>query len=159
MKKIQFPLIAVGLAMVVGLTSPAYAGTLKLDVEADPSSFSTVLGSTGGGGPFFIPGLLFEAGTDNEVGTFLCWGWNNFGQTPFPTMVSQEFDIDGCGKIQTQGVEDAGARAVTGGTGRFRNARGEITGSVFAPNGLDFTATFELIGADCDLDDSDSDSD
>ena len=149
MKKIQFALIAVGLAMVVGVTSPAYAGTLVLDVEPDGDALSFVAGDNGGG-QFFIPGVIFEAGTTNAVGTFLCWGW---ASADGPVLVSQEFDIDGCGKIQTQGVEDEGQRAVTGGTGRFRNVRGQVKESVFDPVEpfLNFTVTFKLIGGNCNL--------
>ncbi len=76
--------------------------------------------------------------------------------------MSQEFDIDGRGKIQVQGVEDGGPRAVVGGTGDFRNVRGEATGfdlsEFLAPdfNG-EFIGTFNLEGVDDDDDDSDSD--
>jgi len=149
MRKISIAAIAV-VMMVVGLTSPAYAGKkLVLDVEPDLSAFSFVAGDNGGG-QFFIPGVIFEPGTDNEVGTFLCWGWMSEGG---PVLVNQEFDIDGCGKIQTQGVEDEGQRAVTGGTGRFRNVRGQVKESVFDPVEpfLNFTVTFKLIGGNCNL--------
>jgi hypothetical protein len=65
--------------------------------------------------------------------------------------VSQEFDIDGRGKIQVQGVEDDGPRAVVGGTGEFRNVRGEATGfdlSEFQSGTFagEFIVNFELIG-------------
>jgi len=56
------------------------------------------------------------------------------------------FNLDGRGKIQVQGVEDEGPRAVTGGTGEFRNVRGEMTGSDLS-NFPDFSVTFKLIGA------------
>ena len=45
MKKTQLALIGLVLAMVFGMTNPAYAGrTLVLDVEADLSLFDAVLG-------------------------------------------------------------------------------------------------------------------
>ncbi len=72
--------------------------------------------------------------------------------------MSQEFNLDGRGKIQVQGVEDGGPRAVTGGTGDFRDVRGEATGfdfSNFLSDG-EFTGTFEL---EIDDDDDDDDSD
>ncbi len=64
-------------------------------------------------------------------------------------VVSQEYDLDGRGKIQVQGVEDEGPRAVTGGTGDFRNVRGEATGFDLSDllAGGEFIATFKLTGA------------
>ena len=50
------------------------------------------------------------------------------------------------GKIQTQGVQDEGPRAVVGGTGEFRNVRGEATGADLSEFPF-FTITFKLIGA------------
>ena len=52
----------------------------------------------------------------------------------------------GRGKITLAGVEDAGPRAVTGGTGEFRNVRGQATGFDFSTFPPVFLATFELIG-------------
>ena len=46
--------------------------------------------------------------------------------TGAPDLVSQEFEFFGLGKIQVQGQEGPGTSiAVIGGTGQFRNARGE----------------------------------
>ncbi len=126
------------------MTGPAYADqTLVLDVEADGTAFSFVAGDNGGG-QFFIPGVIFEPGTANVVGTFLCWGWASAGG---PILVNQEFDIDGCGKIQTQGVEDGGPRAVVGGTGEFANVRGEATGFDVTDAPADVVGTFKLIAS------------
>ncbi len=136
------------LMMVLGLTSPAYAGKLVLDVEADNGAFDAAFADTGAGVgcAFYIPGLIFEAGTSNQIGTFHCWGWDVACDGATAVVVSQEFNLHGRGKIQVQGVEDEGARAVTGGTGEFRNVRGEMTGAdlIKFPN---FTVTFKLIGA------------
>ena len=64
--------------------------------------------------------------------------------------MSQEYDLDGRGKILVQGIEDTGPRAVVGGTGDFTNVRGEATGFDFsdlAGGGNEFTGTFKLKGA------------
>ncbi len=62
-------------------------------------------------------------------------------------VVCQEYDLTDRGKIQVQGVEDDGPRAVTGGTGEFINVRGEMTGSNLSTAFPNFTVTFRLIGA------------
>ena len=147
MKKTQLALIGLILAMVFGSTSPAFAGTLVLDVEADTGAFDAAFGDIGTGCAFYIPGEIFEAGTSNPIGTFHCWGWDVTCDGSSAVVVSQEFDLDGRGKIQVQGVEDGGPRAVTGGTGDYRNVRGEMTGSDLS-NFPDFTVTFKLIGAE-----------
>lgn len=145
MKKTQLALIGLVLTMVFGLTSPVYAGTLVLDVEADQGAFDAAFGDVDGGCAFYIPGVIFEAGTTNSIGTFHCWGWDVTCDGS-SVVVSQEFNLDNRGKIQVQGVEDEGSRAVTGGTGEFRNVRGEMTGADLS-GFPDFTVTFKLIGA------------
>ena len=145
MKKTQLALTGLVLAMLFGLTSPAYGGTLVLRVVADPGAFSIAPGAPTGGA-FYIPGIVYEAGTLNQIGTFHCWGWDVDGFGTSGVLVSQEYNLDGRGKIQVQGVEDGGPRAVTGGTGQFRNVRGEMTGADLSAF-PDFTATFKLIGA------------
>ena len=135
------------LMMVLGLTSPAYAGNLVLDVKANVEAFNAASADIGAGDgcAFYIPGEIFEAGTANKIGTFHCWGWD-VACNGASVVVSQEYDLDGRGKIQVQGVEDEGPRAVTGGTGEFRNVRGEMTGADLG-SFPDFTVTFKLIGA------------
>ena len=82
----------------------------------------------GGTGPFYVSGEILAPGTNtmigsDVIGTFHCWGWirspDGLG------VVNQEFDIDGRGKILISGVETDAPRAVSGGTGDFRKARGE----------------------------------
>ena len=151
MKKTQLTLIGLVLAMVFGLASPAYGGTLVLDVEADTDAFDAAFAdasafTTGTGCQFYIPGEIFEAGTTNSIGTFHCWGWDVLCDGATTVVVSQEYDLDNRGKIQVQGIEDEGPRAVTGGTGEFRNVRGEMTGADLS-GFPDFTVTFKLIGA------------
>ena len=147
MKKTQLALIGLVLAMVFGMTNPAYAGrTLVLDVLADEAAFDIAFGDVLGGGAFYIPGVIYEAGTLNQIGTFHCWGWDVDGLGTSGVVVSQEYNLDGRGKIQVQGVEDEGPRAVTGGTGQFRNVRGEMTGADLSEFPK-FTVTFKLIGA------------
>jgi len=147
MKKTQLALIGLGLAMVFGLMNPAYADrTLVLDVRADTAAFDIAFGDVLSGGAFYVPGDIYEAGTDTWIGKFHCWGWDVTGDGSSAVVVSQEFNLDGRGKIQVQGVEDEGPRAVTGGTGQFRNVRGEMTGADLSEF-PDFTVTFKLIGA------------
>ena len=116
---------------------------LILDVVPNGGDFSMAPDpGDGSQGPFYISGTIFAHGSDVAIGDFHCWGY--FAQGGAVAVVSQEFDLDGRGKIQLQGVEDGGPRAIVGGTGEFRNVRGEVTGVVLDPF---FTATFRLIGA------------
>ena len=67
-------------------------------------------------------------------------------------VVNQEFDLNGRGKILIAGVESDAPRAVTGGTGHFRNARGQGIPDIvifdFLGNpGGKFRISFNLTGA------------
>jgi hypothetical protein len=143
-----------GLALLGGFTV-AEAGTLTLRVDTHGFADFDVTdnGILQDGAAFYVSGdicaELVLLGDCTPIGTFHCWGWL-VGPTQEVALVSQEFDIDGRGKIQVQGVEDDGPRAIVGGTGQFRNVRGEATGfdlSEFMGTGQgEFIATFELIG-------------
>ena len=133
------PVLVLGLGLA---SSPAFAGSMTLRVVADDTATGLEVIATPNGGPFYIPGDIFDPDTGDLIGKFHCWGWFFDGGA----VVSQEWELFGRGKIQVQGVEDDGPRAVTGGTGDFRNVRGEITGADLSAF-PDFTATFKLIGA------------
>lgn len=151
MKTNQRTMVAFSLAILLGSTSPVYAKErlapkekLVLDVEADLAAFDAAVGDPGCA--FYVPGVIFEAGTSNPIGTFHCWGWDVTCNGLSAVVVSQEYNLDGRGKIQVQGVEDEGPRAVTGGTGDFRLVRGQMKGADLS-GFPDFTVTFKLIGA------------
>ena len=148
--------IMLGLALLGGFAvAKAHEEVnLELRVKLDLATFDVALGDfVGMGGAFYVTGdicnELAPVGTCMSIGTFHCWGWLFDAADPASSaVVSQEFNLDGRGKIQVQGVEDGGPRAVTGGTGDFRNVRGEATGfdfSNFLSDG-EFTGTFKLIG-------------
>ena len=141
--------IPLALALVLGLSGPSFAGNgnqMVLDVEADLGTLNVVdtFPAFPGEGPFYIGGTILAPGTTTVIGDFHCWGF--FIQGGVVGVVSQEYHLFGRGKIQVQGVEDEGPRAVTGGTGDFRNVRGEMTGADLSAF-PDFTVTFRLIGA------------
>ncbi len=149
--------IVLGLALLGGFTvAEASSLTLRVDTDEfdtfDQTDFAATIGVKGDA--FYISGdicaELVLLGTCTPIGKFHCWGWL-VGPSQEVALVSQEFDIDGRGKIQVQGVEDDGPRAVVGGTGEFRNVRGEATGfdlSEFLSGTFagEFIATFQLIG-------------
>ena len=148
--------LMVGLALLGGFTvaeAKGKKGDLVLRVATDGNTFDfTDPAGPGGGAAFYISGVICADPTlfafCDPIGMFHCWGWL-IGPDQLAAVVSQEYDLDGRGKIQVQGVEDEGPRAVTGGTGDFRNVRGEATGfdlsDLFV--GGEFTATFKLKGA------------
>lgn len=150
-----FPLMMGAVLLVGFLATEAGADDKKLKLRVDTHGFQdfdqTPNGVFKGGAAFYVSGDIckeLDLGDDDctPIGKFHCWGWL-FGQDQ-PAVVSQEFDLFGRGKIQVQGVEDAGPRAVVGGTGKFRNVRGEATGfdlSQFMETGEgEFIANFKL---------------
>lgn len=126
---------AVAGAAGTAMTSPASAArrgkSIILDVDTDGfADFQQVeIGAVGDGlGPFYVSGVILAPGTSTTIGTdvigtFHCWGW--IRSPDGLTLVNQEFDIDGRGKILISGVESDARRAVSGGTGDFRKVRGE----------------------------------
>ncbi len=137
--------------------------TLVVRVVADLATFDSAPGS-GGGRAFYVrgqlcPGAVATACT-TPIGIFHCWGFNAGGGF---SVVNQEYDLFGQGKLMVQGREDTGPRAVVGGTGRFMNVRGQGTITVplpgirgylsdivgiHGPSGLpEFEVTFVLQGA------------
>ncbi len=134
------------------------------------------------GSPFWVEGLLFPGGTitsdsgfipriEDSLGTWICRGYfmTHVGR-PEPHMTTeQQFvfgGIEAPGAMGTEmlitsGVEGRNEpgwvshRAVIGGTGKYRGARGEVTqemigrnSTVFpwGPNALNFRMTFDFEG-------------
>ncbi len=124
------------LSFAVRVTEAQPGGrTLVVFVDVDESSFSTPAGIPG---PFTVEGAI--GGVD---GTYQCWGWF-FGEDSFGS-VSQVYNIAGRGAIMTLGQEGLSI-AVVGGTGDFRNVRGEAI-QVFDGDGFNFELEVDLIGA------------
>ncbi len=146
-------IIVLGLALLGGIAVAEAGSKLELRVKLDLSTFDVAVGDFWGiGGAFYVTGDICDeldpVGTCDPIGTFHCWGWLfNVSDPASSAVVSQEYNLDGRGKIQVQGVEDGGPRAVTGGTGEFRNVHGEATGFDFSNflSAGEFTGTFELV--------------
>ena len=138
--------LTVIVALAFASWNPTLAGKpqddniLILDVVADLSTFDLLPSAFGG--PFYVGGSLEDPDTGEVLGLFHCWGFMFAGGA----VVNQEYDLTGRGKIILAGVEDAGLRAVTGGTGEFRNVRGQASGFDFSEFPPLFPVTFELIG-------------
>ena len=160
--RLSWSAAAVMLILLVGAaTSPATAQpqagqVLKFEVDPDAATFFAPAGVPG---PFYIEGKIYPPGTLNmdgtapagatSVGNFLCWGFlaDSALSGGVVGVVSQEFEIFGRGKIQVQGVEDESLRAVTGGSDKFRFARGQAEPRFFSgdPEGLSFAITFRVL--------------
>ncbi len=95
-----------------------------------------------GEGPFYIGGTLFDADTGAELGAFQCWGWFF---TASRRMVTQEYNLGDRGTIILAGEEIENTLALVGGTGDFRNARGQVEFESVAEGVL---VHFTLIGSD-----------
>ncbi len=94
-----------------------------------------------GQGPFYIGGTLFNVDTGAELGEFQCWGWFF---TSSRRMVTQEYNLGDRGTILLAGEEIENRLALVGGTGDFRNARGQVEFEDVAEGIL---VHFTLIGA------------
>ena len=137
--------IVLGLALLGGFTVAEASD--KLVLRVDLHEFTTFdAGPVGslGGFPFYVSGDICKektlGGLCTPIGLFHCWGWDTGNGV---VVVSQEYDLFDKGKIQVQGVEDEGRRAVTGGTRKFKKVRGEATGFDFSA-GDEFIVTFKL---------------
>ena len=140
--------------LVVALLNPALAGKPDRDVTLEveitdiggTEPFDIVLSTFGG--PFYIGGTLVDPDTGDPIGLFHCWGFFFAGGTE--GMVTQEFDLFDRGKIILAGREGppgGSPRAIVGGTGDFKNVRGQAT---FGGNLALLHVNFELMGADAD---------
>ncbi len=149
--------ILLGIALLGGFAAAEADGKkgkllLLVDTHVFADFDTGASGGPGAGFPFYISGDICKETTltgasspCTPIGVFHCWGWDDGKGL---AVVAQEYDIWGKGKIQVQGVEDEGPRAVTGGTGKYREVRGEATGfdlSEFFDTGR-FTANFKLKG-------------
>ena len=142
MKTSRWALIAVVGAMILGLGNPAYGTKLELRVEADLDTFDMVTRKANAGGPFYVGGTIFDPDTGDQIGSFHCWGWILKDGTL--AVVTQEYDLDGRGKIIVVGVEDEGPRAIVGGTGNFKFARGQATEVDFTNFPPEFSITLRV---------------
>jgi len=125
-------------------------GEFTLRIMVDDTTFDTTGSGLGGAGfgAFHVQGDICKDPTGVGacmviIGEYHCWGWippNGVG------LVLQEYNLFDRGKIQLQGIEDGpGPRAVVGGTGDFREVRGQTTGGGLA-NFPEFTIDFKLKG-------------
>ncbi len=121
------------LSLAVGVTEVQAETRFVLNVDVDEASFQNN----------DFPGAFNIVGdTGSGEGTFQCWGWINADES---ANVSQSFNVEDRGAIMTQGPE-GGLLAIVGGTGDFKNARGEAR-QVFNDDGtFDFTMTFKFTG-------------
>jgi hypothetical protein len=117
--------------MAIGITEAQAGKKLTLDVNAPAAGFT--LSNE-------IPGAFQIQGTF-DGGSFQCWGW--VLADGVTTLVSQVYVLSG-GQIHTQGLE-GGLLSVVGGTGVFKNARGQGLQTFIDDD--NFTIKFELIGS------------
>jgi hypothetical protein len=152
MKKITvtYRLFLLALAMVLIVSTGDLTYSAKPDkdnvltVFLIPDGPPDIIPSPGGGGPFYIGGTLFDLDTGAELGEFQCWGWFF---TADRRMVTQEYNLGDRGTILVAGEEILNPLAIIGGTGDFRNARGQMEFE-FTTGGV--LVHFDLIGADAD---------
>jgi len=105
-------------------------------------------------GPFYWTGTLWEDGAvgadgrpvadAKQVGTYKAYGWIYVpGAVPQFTAV-HALDLFGRGQVIASGVTDSSV-AITGGTGTFQSARGEIRAAIINPTAPAFTLELELV--------------
>ncbi len=121
------------LSLAVGVTEVQAGTRLVLNVDVDEASFRS---------NHLFGAFNVEGDTGSGPQTFQCWGW--IFEDGVTANVSQSFNVEDRGAIMTQGPE-GGLLAIVGGTGDFKNARGEAR-QVFTGPGFDFTMTFKFTG-------------
>lgn len=110
-------------------------------------------GDTFATGPFYIEGPIYlpsdvdatgNPGTATPIGTFRSTGWITDGLTGHG-LSNQSFEFPS-GSLEVVGA-DGPLRAVAGGTGQFRNVRGQGTYEDINTDNLSFHIVFKLLGA------------
>jgi hypothetical protein len=107
-------------------------------------------------GPAYFTGTLWDprdVGADGlptagamQRGTYRAFAWIYVAGTPIPQFAAvHSFDFFGMGQVIAGGVTDNSV-AVTGGTGTFRDARGEIRVASTNPAGTVIGLEFDLVG-------------
>ncbi|TDI31363.1 MAG: hypothetical protein E2P03_08030 [Acidobacteria bacterium] len=121
-------LLAVAMVLIVGTGDLAYSAkpsndnVLTVVLEAGGGGSFDFIASDTGGGPFYIGGTLFDLETEAELGDFQCWGWFF---TASRRMVTQEYNLGERGTILLAGEEIPNPFGIIGGTGDFKNVRGQ----------------------------------
>ena len=144
-------LLAVAMVLIVGAGDLAYSAKPSKDnvltvlLVPDNGTLDLIESVTGSSrGPFYIGGTLFDLETGAELGDFQCWGWFF---TASRRMVTQEYNLGERGTILVAGEEILNPLAITGGTGDFKNVRGQAEFE-FVDDQL--LVHFDLIGASAD---------
>ena len=153
-----------GAALAAGLTAGAAEARTQVkrsrtyEVAPDMNSFTAAVPGKAPGdaypsGPFYIHGPIFKKGglsafgvplpLANAVGTYRAWGWI-FDPKNFGAVASQTFEIGGDGEIYTRGYQNGARFAVVGGTGPYKDVRGEGVIGPINPANLSFRITFTL---------------
>ncbi len=156
-----------GAVLAAGLTAGAAGAqsqattakrTRTYEIAPDVNSLNFVLGRATGAqysnGPFYLEGGLFRKGGVSAIGvpipqavragTWRCWGWVYDARALF-ALSHQWFQIDGEGDIHTLGQFQGTRLAVAGGTGAYRDARGEGAVLGISPSNFSFRVIFTLI--------------
>ena len=153
-----------GAALAAGLTAGAADArsqktrTRTYEVAPDMNSFvAAVPGKAPNDpyptGPFYMHGPIYKKGgvsafgvplpLANPVGTYRIWGWI-YDPRNFFAAANQTFEIGGEGEIHTQGYQGGARLGVIGGTGPYKDVRGEGVIAPINPLNLSFRITFTL---------------
>jgi hypothetical protein len=150
----------VGAAEASAKKGAAKGGGKKLTVQVNVTAFDAVRQPATGDkfptGPYYASGDIYNNGSINpdgtpktgakKIGTYQCHGWFYDGKEGL-NLASQTFTLTNRGSITLIGREPELA-AIAGGTGSYRNARGQATvKDEDHPSGATtLTVAFEVIG-------------
>ena len=131
----------------------------KIDLIIDSNTADSVREDSIGGrtaptGPYYVTGRFYEENDVNndgtvrsgaqQLGVYRAWGWG-YGAVARETLTTREYDWFGKGKLLVAGTSER-STPVTGGTGFFKQVRGEERTAIVNLNAGAYRVEFELEG-------------
>lgn len=126
---------------------------LVIDLASGDAARQAAAGSTAPpSGPFYVTGRFYKEADVNrdgtlrsgavQLGTYRSWGWG-YNPVTGEALATHEFDWFGRGKILAAGTTDISV-PVTGGTGEFKQVRGEVRADIMSATAGAYRLEFEL---------------
>jgi hypothetical protein len=138
---------------VPGFTWWVFKLDLVIDLASGDAARQAAAGSTvPPSGPFYVTGRFYKEGDVNrdgslrsgamQLGVYRSWGWG-YNPVTGEALSMHEFDWFGKGKLLAAGTTDTSV-PVTGGTGDYKQVRGEVRADIMSASAGAYRLEFEL---------------